>query len=178
MDAGTQNLVISQIQRELDAEVIYQNRKLQMGRLAQLKQKIGNIPGIETLAVHFGDGQQHITLNDQSITIGANAPDDEVLKALNLQKIDQIAAEPAKSEKPMSGSSVTGLGGGIIEAAVAKAKERLVAKVNEGVAKVESATAAGESKIDGVTSNLAAKIEKEIEDQVGAFVTLTNGGPV
>ena len=74
--------------------------------------------------------------------------------------------------------SVLGMPGGQIQAAIEKAKQRLVAKHAEGLAKIDGAALAAEAKIDGVTSNLAAKIEKEIEDQVSEFVTLTNGGPV
>lgn len=74
--------------------------------------------------------------------------------------------------------SVTGLEPGAIHAALEKAKQRLAAKVAGGVATIGAATTAGEAKIDGVVSNLAAKIEKEIEDQVAEFVAQTNGGPV
>lgn len=74
--------------------------------------------------------------------------------------------------------SITGLDSGVISAAIEKAKQRLAGKIGDGLVKIEGATAAGESKIDGVTSNLAAKIEKEIEEHVSSFVTMTNGGPV
>lgn len=75
-------------------------------------------------------------------------------------------------------ASLTGLDNGLIGAAIERAKQRLVAKAHEGVAKIETAVATGEKKLDGVTSNLAAKVEKEIEDQVSAFRTMTNGAPV
>lgn len=86
-----------------------------------------------------------------------------------------MPASPVTERKPMS---VLGMPGGQIEAAIEKAKQRLVAKHAEGLAKIEGATSSAEAKIEGVTANLAAKIEKEIEDQVSGFVTLTNGGPV
>lgn len=88
------------------------------------------------------------------------------------------AAEPIAPQLIGKKMSVIGLQTNVIQAAIEKAKARLVAKTNEGVSKIDTVTAAGEAKIDGVTSNLAAQIDKEIEDQVSAFVTMTNGGPV
>ena len=73
--------------------------------------------------------------------------------------------------------SVLGLNGNLIESAIERAKQRLVAKTTEGVTRIETVTTAGEAKIDGVVTNLAVKIEKEIEDQVSQFVGITNGGP-
>lgn len=104
------------------------------------------------------------------------------LKELAEWRGKQMTPLPARPElnqpeiKRMS--TITGLDGGLIQAALERAKQRLTAKTTEGVAKIEGATTAGEAKIDGVASNLAAKIEKEIEDQVSQFVTVTNGGPV
>jgi hypothetical protein len=74
-------------------------------------------------------------------------------------------------------SNITGLDGGILQAALEKAKQRLVAKVTDGANRIAGAATAGEAKVEGVVSNLEVKIEKEIEDQVAPFVTMTNGGP-
>lgn len=94
----------------------------------------------------------------------------------NLDKIP--LAENHIEPKRVAMSNVTGLDGGILQAALEKAKQRLAAKVMDGANRIANATSAGEAKVEGVVANLEVKIEKEIEDQVAPFVTMTNGGPV
>lgn len=98
----------------------------------------------------------------------------QMLRAQEPTPLPPLSFEPKEKLKM---SSVLGLNGNLIESAIARAKQRLVAKTTEGVNKIETVTTAGEAKIDGVVNNLAVKIEKEIEDQVSQFVTITNGGP-
>jgi len=91
--------------------------------------------------------------------------------------LDKIPLAEHHNERAVM-SNVTGLDGGVLQAALEKAKQRLAAKVMEGATRIGNATSAGEAKVEGVVSNLEVKIEKEIEDQVAPFVTMTNGGPV
>jgi hypothetical protein len=107
-------------------------------------------------------------------------------KSLQMLRAQEALEEPTplpavsfidKPKEKLKMGSVLGLNGNLIESAIERAKQRLVAKTTEGVTRIETVTTAGEAKIDGVVTNLAVKIEKEIEDQVSQFVGITNGGP-
>jgi hypothetical protein len=107
-------------------------------------------------------------------------------KSIQMLRAQEALEEPTplpavsfidKPKEKLKMGSVLGLNGNLIESAIERAKQRLVAKTTEGVTRIETVTTAGEAKIDGVVTNLAVKIEKEIEDQVSQFVGITNGGP-
>jgi len=121
-----------------------------MGAVTNLKSQLGDIPGIETLNVTFGDGFQNITINGRTIQVGAEASIDEIRQALNVEKINQVTT----STKPMS---VTGAAhaGTSLKQMMQDRKTKLAAahdKLNANMGKLDQATAALDSLGDDVGS--------------------------
>ena len=120
-----------------------------MGSVSELKTKLADVPGIDTLDVTFGAGLQHITINGRTVTVGVNASIEDIRAALNLSKIDAIT-----TRKPPMGS-VTGAGhaGQSLKQMMADRKAKLTAaheKLSANFGKLDQATAALDSLGDDV----------------------------
>lgn len=129
-----------------------------MGSVSELKTKLADVPGIDTLDVTFGAGLQHITINGRTVTVGVNASIEDIRAefraALNLSKIGAIT-----TSKPTM-ASVTGAGhaGQSLKQMMADRKAKLTAaheKLATNFGKLDQATAALDSLGDDVGNEAA-----------------------
>jgi hypothetical protein len=146
------------------AEAVHQlARERQMGSLSELKAELGNVPGIDTLQVTFGEGMQHITLNGKTVSLGVNASIDDIRKELGLSEpttaiIPQVQIMPALSSSPKTATTgITGAthAGMSLKQMMADRKNKLSAaraKVEANFGKLDQATAALDSLGDDLGS--------------------------
>ena len=134
-----------------------------MGAVTNLKSQLGDIPGIETLNVTFGDGFQNITISGRTIQVGAEASIEEIRQALNIQKIDAaFKPTPESTQKPM---------GTIAEQL--KAARAQLAEARQGAANAVSEC----EDASRVVMQEVEKARKEAADLRAEVAGLTNGGP-
>lgn len=170
MDAAEQDLVLSQIQRELDAEVIYQNRKLQMG-LAEIKERLKTtLP----LSMNYRGNNQVFHLGDKTVELSGSPSDDQIVTALSGLPTVDFAPQPQASTKPMS---ITGLQSGAFKSMLEDLKKEIAAAQNQGVADVVAAKDAAKTEITNTIAGVKDKIKSEVSDALQEFAQFTNGGP-
>jgi hypothetical protein len=162
--------------------------------LADLKADLGDVPGLDTLSVRYGDGLQFVTYNGRTTALSESASIDEIRRALNLAKIDSFIEPVAfmpmafadmaqiqeTSENPMSATSnpmdrltaklakAAGVGGRVAAKIEAKA-DALLEREGQLEAKTEQAFAPHEAMADPAHAHL-----DEVE---AALNILSNGGP-
>ncbi len=189
MDAATLEHVISQVGRVLDAEVIFENRKREMG-LDGLKARLAHITGIDALKAQVNsDRTETYTLGDQTVEVPAgNAAKRarvhmlaEGLRSEALAKVDEAVA--AISEQPAAelpkpsrdrSMSITGAANlaGTIKDRINAAKNRIAqvsANTDGALAKLNDAADTGDK--------IATQIEAEASDLLAQIGQFSNGGP-
>lgn len=171
--AGLSDLERAAIQILIDRELtaaVRELRREKMGATTDLRNSLGE----DSLRVRFGSNKKFVTMGDTTVELDATATDDEVARALNLEKIDKAVVQPS-TEKP--NMSVSGLAPGILQAKLAELRQRGQERLAQGVAKIDAAHSAGLSKIDAAADEAAKKIDAEIDSTLHEFAESTNGGP-
>ncbi len=137
--------------------------------LADLKAELGDVRGVDTLSVRYGDGLQFVTYNGRTTALSESASIDEIRMALNLAKIDGFIAPVAFVD-------------------IAQIKEiRNMATIAEQLAEARAKLAeARKGAADAVADSADAasvvlreieKVQKETAELRAEVAALTNGGP-
>lgn len=79
------------------------------------------------------------------------------------------------AEKP--NMSVTGIQNGAFEAKLAEMRKKLSDRLTQGLTKIDTAAEAGAARMEAAVDGIVAKVEKEIDDKLQEFATMSNGGP-
>jgi hypothetical protein len=156
--------------------------------IAELKQRLADVPGIEGLTMQIAMGRQIFGLNGKLIGVDAGASDAEVERVIRAAIASDAVAEiippaspsaallpplipeqPAKPKEvrmssPAPGSFAASIRAMMDEArsGVAKAREEGLAKVSDAVSKLGEAKAA--------TEHVAASMAKTIHDEADAVM--------
>jgi len=93
----------------------------------------------------------------------------------NLDKIP--LAESHNEPKRAAMSNLTGIQSGAFEAKLEAMRKKLSDRLSQGLTKIDGAAEAGAQRMEAAVDNVIAKVDKEIEDKLQEFATLTNGGP-
>jgi hypothetical protein len=145
----------------------------------QLAAELGDVPGVDTLSVRFGDGLQFVTYNGRTTALSEAASIDDIRRALNLAKIDNLITAPASAmEALMTANPIerlkeklakaAGVGGRVAAKIEAKA-DALIAREGQLESKVDHAFAPHEAIADAANTQLDM-IESAVD-------LLSNGGP-
>jgi tagatose-1,6-bisphosphate aldolase non-catalytic subunit AgaZ/GatZ len=154
MDAATENLILSQVQRELDAEVSIQTMKLFDAR------KLTKPELYQELAkgdVEAGTTERHTSWSGEILRVEWGSP--------------QAKAETKRT------MSITGLQSGAFRAMLDEMKAEIAAAQNDGVAQVKAAKDEAKTEISTTIANVKAKVKSEVADALQEFAAFTNGGP-
>lgn len=152
------------------SEAVYELRSEMLDR-EKLKQDFPG--GLQTRVI---GSDQYVTLGDKTVVVSPMASDQEIATALNLDKIDGVAAVAPKPAEPIA-SNITGLQSGAFEDALAQMRQQFADRQKRAVGKILNAVDAGAAKMDAAADQVAAKVDKEISAALQEFAQHTNGGP-
>jgi molybdopterin-biosynthesis enzyme MoeA-like protein len=98
----------------------------------------------------------------------------EALKSSDALKSPSFVKPEKPEEKPMS---ITGLQEGAFQAKLAEMRKKIAETQLNSLSHMDSVVSAGTAKIEEAAKKAAAKAQKEIDDALQEFATMTNGGP-
>jgi hypothetical protein len=136
--------------------------------IADLRNRMQDIPGIDWLTMQLAGGRQVFTIGDGHVATGAFASDDEIetaiRNAVRLPTVPLIATEAITMTTPAPGSFAASIRAMMDEArhGVAQARADGLAKVTEAVGKLTEAKTA--------TAHVAASMAKTIEDEAASVL--------
>ena len=166
-----------QLSDRLELAVYDTNAEYRM-TLADLKAEIGDVQGVDTLSVRYGDGLQFVTFNGRTTALPEAASIDEIRRALNLQKIDSFIAPVAfadmaqTAEIPNMVTTGASFLANLIRTRQAQVKEQLSKAGNELNAVMDEM----EATADAATKQVA-DAKAEVADLKAALGLNSNGEP-
>jgi hypothetical protein len=109
----------------------------------------------------------------------AHALDAHLTDSIETLKTSDSLASPFVSPEntEQKSMSITGIESGAFEAKLAAMRKKLADRLSQGLTKIDGAAEAGAARMDAAVDGIVAKVDKEIEDKLQEFATLTNGGP-
>jgi hypothetical protein len=179
--------------KDLERAVLKLSQESKMGGLSELRQELGGVPGIDTLQVAFGAGQQHITLNGHTVTLGVNASIDEIRKALGLEPMtetnattatpvpqNQLAAPQTAPAAPPKPAPATGGFAAQLRAIIDEARAGVAQAQADGLAQVRQEAAklnGAKAQIVQVTGNMAKTIADQTASVLAELGQISNMPP-
>jgi hypothetical protein len=134
----------------------------------ELKAALRDIVGSDQLTISYApNGNQLIEIDGRTIEVGPMASNDEIRVAL---QNPFIRTENTKM-------SITGLQSGAFQEKLAEMRQKIANAQAQGLSKIDGVVTAGTAKLDEAAQGAAAKAQKEIDDALQEFATMTNGGP-
>ncbi len=153
----------------LELAVYDTNAEYQMQR-AEIVAELGDVPGVDTLSVRYGDGLQFVTYNGRTTALPESASIDEIRRALNLQKIDSIIAPVAFADMAQT-AEIPNMA--TIAEQIRAAKEK-IAGARQGAASAVAETA----QVANLAAEEVAKLDKMNEELRAELAGLNGGEPL
>ncbi|WP_342711524.1 hypothetical protein AAFG13_06690 [Bradyrhizobium sp. B124] len=142
--------------------------------IADLKSRLPDVPGIETLTLALSAGHQRLTWADGSMSanVGAFASDQDIEDAIrNAHRLPSVALIPETSQGATMSVTGAGFAGGNLKTQLAAIRQKMQdgqAKMAASLAKMDQAATAHNQLADTVSAEADALLA-----DIGQF---TNGG--
>ncbi|MGY3535393.1 hypothetical protein [Bradyrhizobium sp. USDA 4452] len=142
--------------------------------IADLRSRMADVPGIETLTLALSAGYQHLTWSNgtMSASVGAFASDQDIEDAVrNALRLPAVALIPETSKGNVMSVTGAGFAGGNLKTQLAAIRQKMQdgqAKMAASLAKMEQAATAHNQLADTVSAEADALMA-----DIGQF---TNGG--
>ncbi len=140
--------------------------------VADLKARMRDIPGIDSLTMRLEGGKQVFTVNGASSSVGAFASDSEIEDAIrSAARLPTVNI--TEETKPMS---ITGFQPGAIKAAIQAAQQAAKDRQEQSMATLAAAGAKAVAVADAIDA-VSAKMAREADDALQELAQFTNGAP-
>lgn len=177
--ASFSHLRFQKYAREL-SQAVFDLSQETMGATTDLRTRLGN----DKVNIRFGNNRKFVSMGETTVELHMSAGDDEVARALNIEKINGTAETPTELPKvdiapavQVASSNITGLQSGAFQAKLVEMRQKIADRQKQALAKIDSAVVTGAAKMDAAAEDVAVKVGKEISAALQEFAQHSNGGP-